>query len=65
MSEDDNTKILFMGIETQIDTTKDNNYENEEIPEVEGEVYLEGELISALKEIRRYRRKNKSLKEKY
>jgi chromosome segregation ATPase len=63
MSEDDDTKVLFMGIETQTDTTEDNNYENEEIPEVEGEVDLEGELISALEELRRYRRKNKSLKE--
>jgi hypothetical protein len=55
MSEDDDTKVLFMGIETQTDTTEEN-------PEVEGEVYLEGELISALKELRRCRRKNKSLK---
>jgi len=29
MSEDDDTKVLFMGIETQTDTTEDNNYENE------------------------------------
>ena len=29
MSEDNNTEVLFMGIETQTDTTEDNNYENE------------------------------------
>jgi hypothetical protein len=29
MSEDDNTKVLFMGIENQTETTEDNNYENE------------------------------------
>jgi hypothetical protein len=63
MSEDDDIEVLFMGIETQTNTTEDNNYENEEIPEVEGEFDLEGELISALEELRRYRRKNKSLKE--
>jgi hypothetical protein len=28
MSEDDDTEVIFMGIETQTDTTKDNNYEN-------------------------------------
>jgi hypothetical protein len=40
MSEDDYTELLFMGIETQTDTTKDNNYGNEENPEIEGEVDL-------------------------
>jgi hypothetical protein len=29
MSEDHDTYVLFMGIETQTDTAKDNNYENE------------------------------------
>ena len=29
MSEDDDAEVLFMGIETQIDTNEDNNYENE------------------------------------
>lgn len=59
MSEDDDTKVLFMGIDTQTDTIEDNNYENEEDPKIEGEVDLEGELISALEELRKSRRKNK------
>jgi hypothetical protein len=61
MSEDDDTKVLFMGIETQTDTTEDNNYENKENTKVEYDP--EGELICPLEELRRYRRKNKSLKE--
>jgi hypothetical protein len=60
MSEDDDTKVLFMGIDTQTDTTENNNYENEEDLKIEGEVDLEGELISALEKLRRSRRKNKS-----
>jgi hypothetical protein len=63
MTEDDDTEVLFVGIETQTDTTVDNNYGNEENPKVEGEFDLEGELISALEELRRCRRKNKLLKE--
>jgi hypothetical protein len=59
MSEDDETKLLFMGIETQNNVVDD----NEENSEVEGEVYLEGELISALEELRKYKKKNKSLRE--
>jgi chromosome segregation ATPase len=62
MSEDDETKLLFMGIETQTNTTED-NIGNEGNSEVEGEVDLEEELISALEELRKYKRKNKSLRE--
>ena len=47
-------EILFMGIETQT-----SNYELN----VKGEVDLEDKLISALEEIVKCRRKNKSLKE--
>jgi hypothetical protein len=50
-----------MGIETQTSTIEDDT-RNEGNFEVEGEVDLEG-LISALKELRKYKRKNKSLRE--
>ena len=50
----ENEEILFMGIETQT-----SNYELD----VEGEVDLEAKLISALEEIEKCRRTNKSLKE--
>jgi hypothetical protein len=59
MSEDDETNFLFMGIETQNKAIDD----NEENFEVEGEVDLEGELISALEELRKYKKRNKSLRE--
>jgi len=59
MSDDDETKLLFMGIETK-NKFVDNNEENYE---VEGELDLEGELISALEELRKYKKKNKSLRE--
>jgi gamma-glutamylcyclotransferase (GGCT)/AIG2-like uncharacterized protein YtfP len=55
MSEDEETKLLFMGIENQ--------NEDEGNSEVEGEVYLEEELISSLEELRKYKKKNKSLRE--
>ena len=44
MSENDETKLLFMGIKTQNNVVDD----NEENSEVEGELYLEGKLISSL-----------------
>jgi hypothetical protein len=44
MSENHETKLLFMGIETQNKVAD----ENEENYEVEGEVDIEGELISSL-----------------
>jgi hypothetical protein len=59
MSEDDDMELLFMSIETQNNVLDD----NEEKYEVEGEVYLEGERISALEELRKYKKKNKSLRE--
>jgi hypothetical protein len=59
MSEDDGIDFLFMVIETQNTATND----NEENSKVEGEVNLEEELISALEELRKYKKKNKSLKE--
>ena len=51
----ENEEIIFMGIETQ---TLDDELD------VEGEVDLEAELISALEEIEKCRRRNKYLKEK-
>jgi hypothetical protein len=48
-----------MGIETQNNVVDD----NEEKYEVEGQVDLEGELISSLEELRKYKKKNKSLRE--
>jgi hypothetical protein len=42
-----------MGIETQSNAADD----NEENSEVEGEADLEGELISAIKELRKYKKK--------
>jgi hypothetical protein len=59
MSEDDETNLLFMGIKTQNNVVDD----NEEKSEVEGEVDLEGEITSALEELRKYKKKNKSLRE--
>ena len=50
----ENEEILFMGIETQT-----SNYELN----VKGQVDLEDELISALEEIEKCRRRNKYLKE--
>jgi hypothetical protein len=48
-----------MGMESQNKVVDD----NKENYEVEGELDLEGELISALEELRKYKRKSKSLKE--
>jgi hypothetical protein len=59
MSEDDKTELLFMGMESQ-NKVVDDNEENSEVEEVD----LEGELINALEELRKYKRKRKSLKEK-
>ena len=50
-----NEEILFMGIETQ--TSNHESY-------IEGEVELEVELIRALEEIEKCRRRNKYLEEK-
>jgi hypothetical protein len=46
-----------MGINTQ-----NNNIDNEENSESEGELDLEAELISALEELRKYKKKNKLLR---
>jgi hypothetical protein len=59
MSEDEEARLLFMGIETQNNVVDD----NKENYEVEAEVDLEGELISALEELRGYKNKNKALRE--
>jgi hypothetical protein len=61
MSEDEESEHLFMGIETQDNISK-NTFEIEENFEVEGEVDLEEELISALDELRKYKKKNKLLR---
>ena len=53
-SEDEEISEDFMGIETQ--TSDDES-------DVEGEVYLEAELITTLEEIEKCRRRDKSLKE--
>jgi hypothetical protein len=50
-----------MGIETQNNVVDD----DEENYEVEGEVDLEGELISSLEELRKYKNKNNSLREQF
>jgi hypothetical protein len=57
MSEDEDSELLFMGMNTQ-----NNNIDNEENSESEGEVDLEEELISALEELRKYKKKNKLLR---
>lgn len=44
-SEDDETQILFIGIEN---TCESDHYEDEENPEEEAKVDLEGEFISKL-----------------
>jgi hypothetical protein len=49
MSEDEETELIFMGIEPP--------NEDEGKYEVKGEVYLEEELISALEEMRKYIKK--------
>jgi hypothetical protein len=57
--EDNNTKdVLFMAINELSDETS-----NHEDPDEEGEVNLEGELICALNELEKLRKKNESLKE--
>jgi hypothetical protein len=57
ISEDEDSKLLFMGMNTQ-----NNNIDNEENSESEGEVDLEAKLISALEELRKYKKKNKLLR---
>ena len=49
-SEDDETKILFMGLDTQASNSDS---------DVEGEVELRVELVSALEELEKCRKKNK------
>jgi hypothetical protein len=56
MSEDDE-ELLFMGMKNNDVDNNEANYEDE------GEVNLEEELISALEELRKYKKKNKSLRE--
>jgi hypothetical protein len=58
-SDNDSRRVLFMALETQEETTENNEGDYEE----EGEVNLEEELISALSDLRIERKKNKSLKE--
>ena len=54
MCENNESEVLFLSIENQTDTDKENS-------NIEGEVDLEARLISALEELRRYKNKNKSL----
>jgi hypothetical protein len=56
MSEDDG-ELLFMGMKNNDVDNNEANYEDE------GEVNLEEEFISALEELRKYKKKNKSLRE--
>ena len=55
-SDSDSRKVLFMAFEENIENNEDNCEE-------EGEVNLEGELISALCDLKKERNKNKYLKE--
>jgi hypothetical protein len=58
--EDNNTKdVLFMAI----NEFSDDETSKHEDPDEEGEVNLEGELICALSELKKLRKKNESLKE--
>ena len=61
-SDDDDTKVLFMGVDTQNDAAKNKNCEDEEKSEVEVEIYLEEELSWTHKESRKFKRRNQSLK---
>ena len=54
-SDSDSRRVLFMALEENIENNED-NYE-------EGEVNLEEELITALCDLKRERKKNKQLKE--
>lgn len=51
-----------MGVEDTNDVDESKNCEVEKKSEIEGEVHLEGELICSLKEIRKFKKKNQSLK---
>ena len=48
-SEFEETKVLFMGLDTQASNSDSN---------VEGEVYLRAELVSALEELEKCKKKN-------
>jgi hypothetical protein len=58
MSEEEDSELLFMGMNTQ-----NNDVDDEENSEFEGEVNVEEDMISSLEELRRYKRKNKLLRE--
>jgi hypothetical protein len=55
--DSDSERVLFMEMETQEETLQ----VDDEYCEYEGQVDLEEELISALRDIKRERKKNKSL----
>jgi hypothetical protein len=57
ISEDEDSELLFMGMNTQ-----NHNVDDERKSEFEGEVNLEVELISALEELIKYKTKNKLLR---
>jgi hypothetical protein len=57
MNEDEDSKLVFVGMNTH-----NNNIDNEENSESEGEVDLEEELISAMEELRNYKKKYKLLR---
>ena len=61
-NEDGESKIIFMGIKDQ--NFDDNNSQDEENLEVERGVDLEEELICALNELRKFKRKNLQVHEK-
>jgi hypothetical protein len=58
-SDSESRRVLFLELETQEETTENNEGYYEE----EGEVNLEEELISSVSNLKRVRKKNKSLKE--
>ena len=58
-NDTDSRRVLFMVLETQEETTENNEGEYEE----EGEVNLEEELISSLRDLRIERKKNMYFKE--
>ena len=57
-SDNDSRKVLFVAFEENIEINEDKRAK-------EGEVNLEGELISALCDLKKQRKKNKQLKEEY
>ena len=52
-SEDEENEILFMGLDTQASNSE---------WDVEGEVDLRAELVSALEEVERYKKKEQTIK---